>query len=73
MYYVYVLKKAKTGKPYYGYSNDLKRRLSEHKKGMRKLIYYEAYKAKSDARRREVGIKIPAMQSARLKQESRSR
>jgi len=32
MYYVYVLKNVKTGKLYYGYSNNLKRRLAEHNK-----------------------------------------
>ncbi|HKB88873.1 MAG TPA: GIY-YIG nuclease family protein, partial [Patescibacteria group bacterium] len=31
MYYVYILKSSKSGKLYYGYTKDLKRRLQEHK------------------------------------------
>ncbi|MFH1577606.1 MAG: GIY-YIG nuclease family protein [Candidatus Omnitrophota bacterium] len=30
MYYVYALKNAKTQKLYYGYTNDLERRLKQH-------------------------------------------
>jgi putative endonuclease len=53
MFYAYVLKSEKNGKLYYGSTNDLKRRLSEHNSGIGgkytsdnkpfKLIYYEAY------------------------------
>lgn len=64
MYYVYVLQST-DGDLYYGSTNDLQRRLSEHVAGKsfatrgRKwsLAYYEAYKAESDARRRENQIK----------------
>ncbi|MFH0771168.1 MAG: GIY-YIG nuclease family protein [Candidatus Omnitrophota bacterium] len=56
MYYAYVIKNSKTEKLYYGYTNNLKRRLSEHnkKEEMWKLIYYEAYRAESDARKRKI-------------------
>lgn len=64
MYYVYVLQNA-TRELYYGSTNDLKRRLSEHRRGGTfstegkdwNLVYYEAYRAESDARRRESQIK----------------
>lgn len=47
---------------YVGYTNDLKDRLKKHQNGLSlatrpyrpfELIFYEAYKAKSDAKRRE--------------------
>jgi len=68
MYYVYVLKNRKTGRLYYGYSNNLDRRLSEHNKEKRQeLVYYEAYKAESDARKRERGIKKSGQAISALK------
>jgi len=68
MYYVYVLKNVKTGKLYYGYSNEVKRRLTEHKReGRQELIYYEAYKVESDVRRREKGIKNSGQAISALK------
>lgn len=69
MYYVYVIKDAKTEKLYYGYTNNLKRRLSEHNKKEEtwKLIYYEAYKAESDARIREIRIKNSGQAISALK------
>jgi putative endonuclease len=50
---------------YYGYTNDLKKRLFDHNKGKSfstknhrwKLIYYEAYLSQEDARKRERQIK----------------
>ena len=64
MYYVYVLQSG-TGDLYYGSTNNLRRRLSEHTNGESfftrgkkwNLAYYEAYQAESDARRRESQIK----------------
>jgi putative endonuclease len=62
MFYVYVLLSLKDHKFYIGYTNDLKRRLSEHCTGKNistkprlplKLIYYGAHLSKSDAMRRE--------------------
>ncbi len=56
MYYVYVLKK-RDGVIYIGYTNDLKRRLSEHREKQPELIYYEAYKNQLDAQDRERKLK----------------
>jgi len=56
MYYVYLLRKI-DGKIYIGYTNDLKRRISEHKKKKPELIYYEAYRNKLDAQLREKKLK----------------
>lgn len=66
MFYVYILKSRKDNKIYIGYTNDLRRRKSEHDagesqstKGRRPLdlIYYEAYLSKEDAMKREVMLK----------------
>ena len=66
MFYVYILKSKKNGKLYKGYTNDLKRRLKEHKVGKSvftkqngpwELIYYEAFEKKEDARREEEFLK----------------
>jgi len=67
MFYVYILKSKKYDELYIGSTNDLKRRLVEHNKGnisstkLKKpynLLYYEAYRAESDARRREKMLKL---------------
>ncbi|PIR95568.1 excinuclease ABC subunit C [Candidatus Falkowbacteria bacterium CG10_big_fil_rev_8_21_14_0_10_37_18] len=66
MYYVYVIRNLKSFSIYYGYTDDLKRRLSEHNsdgstftsnKGKWELIYYESYKSKKDAQTREKMLK----------------
>lgn len=56
MYYVYLLKQI-DGKIYIGYTNDLKRRIYEHKEKKPELIYYEAYKDRLDAQHREKKLK----------------
>ncbi len=59
MYYVYVLYLEADSKLYYGFTNNLRRRLEEHKssgilKGKKfELIYYEAYRNRADAMNRE--------------------
>ena len=62
MYYVYILFSLKDNKLYVGYTNNLRRRMSEHKNGMSLatsnrrplgLIYYEAYMNQRDAMSRE--------------------
>lgn len=57
MYYVYFLKNKSKHSIYIGYTNDLKRRLNEHKEKKPELLYYEAYKNENDARNREKMLK----------------
>lgn len=66
MYYVYILKCA-DGSLYTGMTNDVKRRFSEHKHkrgghytashNVKKIIYTEEFKTKSEALKREAQIK----------------
>jgi len=66
MYYVYVLQSKENERLYIGYSNDLKRRLIEHRQGKVystkrwkpwELIYYESYKTEILAKIRERKLK----------------
>lgn len=66
MFYVYVLLSERDSKLYIGYCNDLKQRIKKHLNGFvsstknrrpLKLVYYEAYKEGSDAKRREKYLK----------------
>lgn len=77
MHYVYIIKSLKTGKLYIGYTNNLRRRLSEHNTGQsratksstpHKLVYYEAYNARFDAIKREAQLKHYKQGYARLKE-----
>jgi putative endonuclease len=61
-YYVYILRSLKDGLFYIGYSEDLKTRIKDHNSGKNistqnrrplELIFYEAYRNKADALRRE--------------------
>ena len=63
---MYVLRSESDSGFYIGFSTDLKRRLSEHKRGASfatksrgpwKLIYYEAYTEREDAEGREKFLK----------------
>ena len=65
-FYVYVLESLKDYKRYIGYTNNLKKRLEEHKKGLSfstkfrlpfKLIYFEGCLNMQDAKRREHYLK----------------
>ena len=67
MFYVYILKSKKDSELYIGSINNLKKRLAEHNSGkvestkQRKpfvLVYYEAYLAEDDARKREAALKL---------------
>ena len=57
MYYVYLLRDIRTKKTYIGYTENLERRLYEHRNKNPELIYYEAYKNKLDAQTRESKLK----------------
>ena len=62
MYYVYVLKSYRDSLLYIGYTTNLGNRVHSHDKGLvsatkhrrpLKLVFYEAFISKSDAKRRE--------------------
>lgn len=66
MFYFYVLQSLKDGTTYIGFTADLKKRVKEHNEGKTKsikhklpckLVYYEAYETKKQARMRELEIK----------------
>jgi len=79
MYYFYVLQNTK-GDLYYGSTNDLKRRMKEHHSGKSfstrfsqwELVYYEAYRDESDARKRERSIKANGQAKRWLKERIRN-
>jgi putative endonuclease len=64
MYYIYFIQNEKD-KIYYGSTNNLRRRMSEHNSGKSystknhtwKLVYYEAFISETDAREREKQLK----------------
>ena len=64
--YVYILKSLKNDSFYIGYTTDLKRRFKQHNNGESqatkpfrpyKLIFYEAFLNKTDAKNREIYLK----------------
>ncbi|MBC8527397.1 MAG: GIY-YIG nuclease family protein [Candidatus Cloacimonetes bacterium] len=66
MYYVYVLRSVKDKQFYVGYTNDLKKRLADHKNGKvsstknrrpLELVYYEGCLKQQDATDREKYLK----------------
>ena len=68
-FYTYVLKCEKTGTFYTGTTDNLERRLKEHKKGGDfRLIYYEAYQSEKAARQREKKLKYYGSAWRALKQ-----
>ena len=76
MFYVYFLKSLADNKLYFGSTNDLRRRLSDHNNGKVpstkarrpfELRYYEAYIKESDARKREASLKKDGRALAQLK------
>ena len=75
MFYVYLLQSVKDKELYIGSTNDLRKRVEEHNKGLVKstrkrapfkLIYYESYKAEEDAREREKQLKLRGQARAHL-------
>lgn len=76
MYYVYLIRSKGDNSLYVGYTDNLKRRLTEHNtkknkstknKAPYELIYYESYKHKSDAQYREYNLKRFAQAYTQLK------
>jgi len=66
MFYIYILQSLKNGSWYIGYTTDLKKRLSEHNNGKSlatkpfrpyKLIFYETFLNRIDAKNREKYLK----------------
>jgi putative endonuclease len=66
MYYVYLIRSDKLEKNYVGHTDDLKKRVNEHKNGESKwtkraddwrLVYYEAYTSRELATNRESKLK----------------
>lgn len=81
MFYVYILKSKVDDKLYYGYTKDLRRRIEEHNSGKNKstkgrypldLVYYEAYRNKSDAKYREKMLKLNGRALGQLKKRIQS-
>lgn len=68
MFYVYLIKNQREQQTYIGYTNDLQRRLKEHRDKKPELIYYEAYKSEKDARLRESILKQRGHTIRRLKE-----
>ena len=68
MYFVYIIKNLKSNRTYIGSTNDLSRRIKEHKEKKPELIYYEAYKKEKDAREREKKLKQRGQTVRRLKE-----
>lgn len=67
MFYVYVLKSKKDNELYIGSTNDLRKRIFLHNSKKVQstaartpfnLVYYEAYRVESDARKRESALKL---------------
>ena len=65
-YYVYILQSLKNSSFYIGYTSDLKKRFKEHNSGESKatkpfipykLIFYEAFLNRIDAKNREESLK----------------
>ncbi len=66
MFYIYVLKSRKDGRHYIGFTLDLKNRYKEHNTGKVRstfyrrpleLVYYECYKSRKIAQKRERQLK----------------
>lgn len=67
MFFIYILRSKKYKRLYIGYTNDLRKRLKEHKSGLVaatkpyipwRLVYYEAYSSEQEARHREHNLKL---------------
>ena len=68
MFYLYIIRNKLTKETYIGYTNNLSRRFKEHTEKNPELIYYEAYKSRTDARQRESKLKQRGQTVRRLKE-----
>ena len=71
MSYIYVLQSPDGSDIYIGFSNNLKQRMAQHERSAHsgwQLVYYEAYRSESDARRRERRLKDHGNAVRQLKQ-----
>ena len=77
MYRVYILQSLKNWSLYIGCTSDLEKRIDEHNRGDSyhakkympwELIYFEAYRVKEDAYKREQSLKLHAQGLRRLKE-----
>lgn len=66
MFYIYILKSQRDKRLYIGYTQNLQKRLEEHNSGKNKstknrvpldLVYYESFRNKQDAIKREKNLK----------------
>jgi len=55
MYYVYIVQFQTDNSLYIGYTEDLRRRVKEHRRSQ--LVYYESYRVKTLAKAREKKLK----------------
>ncbi|MEK7553415.1 MAG: GIY-YIG nuclease family protein [Patescibacteria group bacterium] len=76
MFFMYILKSKKDGELYFGYTNNLIKRLKEHNLGLVRstksriplyYVYFEAYASKEDATKREHNLKLRAKALRQLK------
>ena len=81
MYHVYILKSRKDSSLYIGYTNDIKRRLEAHNKGLVKytqsrkpwkIVYYETFASIEEAKQREKSLKYFGKAFAQLKRRIRN-
>ena len=74
MHYVHILKRCEGSEIYIGFTSDLRRRFKEHNARSRiwELVYYEAYKARKDARAREERLKYYGQALRQLKERMKS-
>jgi len=75
MYYVYVIQSEKDRSTYIGFTADLEKRTKEHNQGKTrsikskvpfKLVYFEEFESKTEARKREIRLKKNSYEKERL-------
>ncbi len=75
MYYVYVIQSEKDRSTYIGYTSDLEKRIKEHNQGKTrsikskipfKLVYFEEFESKTEARKREIRLKKNSFEKEQL-------